>query len=453
MSGTPCRPGPAGWLRPTLFGLLFLLAVGRAGPQGDQKDRPLLQAWLETLQYGIDTEVIHTIQAIEEAGERSLDERMVPLLREASSRDLRVAILDYLGRVKHPGAEQEALGLLEESEDQSLTIALIRYLEAIGSKAALPRLGELVGRTEGGIARAAIRALGRAGGEAEEALLLKRFDDPDYPAELKAEIILALGDLGRPAAVERLAAVAENPDEEKIRRMYAADALGRIGDERAVPALKRLFGADDALLRVYAASALARFELEEVRGMLIQGLRDPNVRVRIESARGLADPRAAQAVEILKYKAERDPEPQVRAEAIRALGKIGSGEALEFLRKLMLEAERPLPSRQAALDSLLGGDLSPALEALGALIDREWENRQPRMLEYAGQKLSGLKDKRLEATFLRFLESQNYLLRVYGIRGLASIEARGQRGRLERVAREDPHPAVRRTAELILERL
>ncbi len=437
--------------------LLVLLVAppsgGRLAAQSAGGDRPLLESWQETLRYGIDTEVLAAIQAIEEAGERTLDGSIAALLAGYSSRDLRVAILEYFSRVEYRGAEETALRLLEETEDQALTVSLIRYLQTIRSTAVLPLLGPLVNRTEGGIARAAIQALGRIGGEEEVELLLKRFDDPEYPADHKADLILALGELRRPTAVDRLIRIAGSPDEDKTRRTYAADALGKIGDPRAVPVLKSLFAADDALLRAYAATALGQFDLEEARQLLIQGLRDPNVRVRIAAAKGLANPRAGEAVDTLKYKAARDPEPQMRTQAIQSLGAIGNGEALEFLKKALLDEKEPLPARSAVLDSLVGKDPGPVLDTLRALVDQQWESANPRLLEYASQKLSRLKEPRLRDLFLRFLESKNYLLRIHGIRGLATIEAREQRGRIEGLSRGDPHPAVRRTAELILNRL
>ena len=466
MKGTAFRIGALGAL---LAVAAFLLPAPGAGAQsaaapggggaaekggavpGPAAERPLLESWQETLRFGIDLEVLAALKAIEEAGERSLDRALTDLFTDSASRELRVAILDYFSRLEYAGAGEAALRLLDGTEDQNLTVALIHYLQATRAVAALPLLRERVGRTEGGIARAAVQALGRLGGEAEADLLLKHFDDPEYPADLKSDLILALGDLRQPAAVEPLVRIAGNPDEEKMRRMYAADALGRIGDPRAVPVLEELFCADDALLRAYAASALGKFDREEVRRLLVQGLRDSNVRVRISAAKSLGSLRAKEAVEILEYKVARDPEPQMRLQAIQALGEIGSGGALEFLEKLLLDEKEALPSRSAALESLIGNEPGRVLGPLRALVDQQWAGKNPRLLQYAAQKMSQMKEPRLRETFLRFLDSKDYLLRIYGIRGLAASGA-GERGRIEQLSRDDPHPAVRRTAELILSR-
>ena len=439
--------------------LLFVAGAGaqetgkeeKAGKAEKAAERPLLESWKETLRFGIDTEVLSALKAIEESGERSLDGSIRDLLAESTSRELRVAILDYFGRLEHKGAEETALRLLEETEDQSLTVALIRYLQAVRSADALPLLRERLDRPEGGIARSAIQALGRLGSREEADLLLKRFEDPEFPVDLKSDLILALGDLKQEAAVEPLMAIAGNPDEEKMQRMYAADALGRIGDPRAVPVLEELFSSDDALLRAYAASALGRFDRDEVRRLLVQGLRDSNVRVRISAAKSLGALRAKEAVDVLEYKAARDPEPQMRLQALQTLGEIGSPQALKYLEKVLLDENENLPSRSAALDSLVGKEPGRAIGPLKELVEQQWASKNPRLLQYAAQRMSQLKEARLRETYLRFLDSKDYLLRIYGIRGLDGSGA-GERGRIELLSRDDPHPAVRRAAELILSR-
>ena len=96
-------------------------------------------------------------------------------------------------------------------------------------------------------------------------------------------------------ATDALIAIAQSRDEDKVRRMYAADALGKIGDPRALPVLKAMYEEHDALVRLYAASALARFGLDSVFPILIQALRDENWKVREQSARSLARPSVLQA--------------------------------------------------------------------------------------------------------------------------------------------------------------
>jgi HEAT repeat protein len=449
------------WRRRLALCLLVMagvLAAGEGGGDGEGAERGVnekttVETWRDILRFGIDTEVLGVIKAVEESGERSLDTEIRAFLSGAQSRELRIAALEYLTRRSDPGAEGQALELLAAEEDAALANALIRYVREIRSARAAPLLEEMLDRPGGGVARAAIQALGKIGGEGEGRRLLARLENPDCPQELKPELILALGELRLAAAVQPLIGIAASRDSEKTWRMYACDSLGKIADERAIPTLETLFSEEDALLRAYAASALARFDMQKVLDRLVQGLRDSNVRVRLAAAKGLATAKAARAVEILEYKAANDPEWQVRVQAIQSLGEIGDAEAVSYICAVLLDEKASLLIRQTALDSLLAGHLGQALDPLRALFEREGESGQPKLLEYAAQKLSQLQDERLEAFFLRFLESKNYLLRIYGIRGLAGDGLRAHRDRLEAISRDDPHPSVRKTAGLMLGRL
>ena len=116
--------------------------------------------------------------------------------------------------------------------------------------------------------------------------------------------------------------------------MYACDSLGKIQDDRAIPVLKKAFSEKDALIRAYAAHALASFNLSSVIDVLIQGLKDSNWKVRFHCTTALANKDAIAAVDILKYKAKKDPVDKVRIEAIKTLGEIGTKACFDFIREL-----------------------------------------------------------------------------------------------------------------------
>jgi len=253
--------------------------------------------------------------------------------------------------------------------------------------------------------------------------------------------------------VEELIAVVSNPDEERVRRMYAAAALGEIGDARALPALRELFTAQDSLLRTYAAGALAGFALAEVEPALQDGLRDNNARVRQAAAKALARKDAHRSVDILVYKARHDPERAVRLEAIRSLGAIGGSKALSYLREAYQDRLLGNLYREEALAVLLQQDPGGSLQAVRAVVEEEWGRKDASVLEFTARRLAVLEQGGLGELFRRFLESPNLSVRLYGLRGIRLNHLGSLREKVRALAEQDPHPAVRREAQLALEAL
>jgi HEAT repeat protein len=112
-----------------------------------------------------------------------------------------------------------------------------------------------------------------------------------YTKEGRLHASCALRQIGpsAKAAVPRLIRVA-NDDEYWIVRAAATDALGHIGDRRALSALMHLIRTDcESRVREAAASALGRFAPEETKvvPILIEAL-DANERVRWQAADSLA---------------------------------------------------------------------------------------------------------------------------------------------------------------------
>jgi HEAT repeat protein len=310
-----------------------------------------------------------------------------------------------------------------------------------------------VDHRDAGIAEAAVTGLGAVGGEDAGRRLVERLEDPDYPAEQKPEIILALGKMKYAGAVDALIAIVGNRDEERIWRMYAAASLGEIGETRAIPHLRALFGESDSLIKAYAASALASFQMDEVEGLLRQGLRDSNVRVRIASAKALANPQARDSVDILVYKAKNDPERQVRLQAIEALGAIGSVPAIAYLRELYRDPIALPVYREAAFSALCEHGLQDNLDVFREVIEQEWASKDQKVVEFTARKLSTTEAPGLKWFYDRFLDSPNVFVRIYALRGIGRNGLRTLREKVEKVSTDDPYPAARQVALSVLEAL
>jgi HEAT repeat protein len=254
--------------------------------------------------------------------------------------------------------------------------------------------------------------------------------------------------------VKRLVEIVSNRSEDKVWRMYACEALGKIKDPEVIPVLKSVFSEKDPLLKAYAASALANFNMAEVIDILIQGLKDNYWKVRVASAKGLARPEGAKAVEILKYKAKKDPENVVRREAIRALGAIGTGEAFNALRELFEDEGQTTDIRETAFSTLVDYDLSySTIASIEKVIVMAKEKNNTKTLDFIARKLSSTKSGNLKSIYIIFLESSYFVLRIHGIRGVVTNRIYELRMRIEELSTNDPHTSVQREALSALDQM
>ncbi len=436
-----------------LFCLLFCISL-TAGEQDDK--RSFLDEWRDTIQYGIDREILEVISKLKSLKETALNKELKTLLARSVSSDIRKGILDFFSDVKYSEAEDIAVVILKnyDNEDPGLLRAVLFYLSEIASKKGKSTIIELVDYDNDSISIGAITALGKIGDLSEVDILLEKLDDVDFPESRKSQIIVALGELGSKKAVSKLIAIVENRTEDKVWRMYACEALGKIKDAAAIPVIKNVFAENDPLLKAYAAAALAYFNMSDVIDILIQGLKDNYWKVRVASAKGLARPEGAPAVDILKYKALKDPEHVVRREAIKALGAIGTGEAFNALRELFEDDGQSIDIRETAFSTLVEHDLSHStIVSIEKVIIMSNDKNNTKALDFIARKLSSTKSGGLKSIYIIFLESSYFVLRIHGIRGVVTNRIYDLKIRIEELSTDDPHSSVKKEALSALDQM
>jgi hypothetical protein len=110
--------------------------------------------------------------------------------------------------------------------------------------------------------------------------------------------------------------------------------------------------------------------------------------------------------------------------------------------------------REEALAALLEHDPGAAsLEAVRAVVEEEWNRKDAAVLSFTARRLSALKQAGLGELFRRFLEHPNLAIRLYGLRGIRLNRLEALRSEVRALAERDPHPSVRREAQLALDEL
>ena len=437
--------------------LVMFLAVGLPALAADESQ--IIERTRQTLLYGIDSQVLDVVQRISSSHDGRFTKELVTVLSGTRSVDLKKAIFGVFEDQGVKDGEGIARQFLGDSEHQTgdVMAAAIRYLSAIKAAELSPLLTPLFDSADNSVASEAIRACGKSGETACGAVLEAKLKSPDFPDARKSEVILALGDLKDAKAVDDLIAIAKNTDEDKIRRVYAADALGKIGDARALPVLKDMFAEPDALVRAYAASALTHFGTGDVFPMLLQGLRDDDWKVREQCAKGLTGKLSAsqvsEALPALEFKAHYDPVSQVRTAAIKAIGAAGSGGAEDTLAKLYQGSGNSLESREAALSALIEASQARAIDAAKAVIAAEGKSVDQKPMVITARAFSTVQGGGLKEIYVSLLNSPDPSVRAYAVRGIGGNGFSDLKDRLKDLSTKDPSPLVQREAEKALAKM
>lgn len=118
-------------------------------------------------------------------------------------------------------------------------------------------------------------------------------------------------------------------------RTYILQALGKIGDETALPVILDAARDTNSAIRRFAVSALADLGNSQAIDALIVSLDDPETDIRAAAATALGmlgDRKAEDGLIALLS----DEEISVKAQSVIALGHLGSDKALPLLNQMMV---------------------------------------------------------------------------------------------------------------------
>ena len=216
--------------------------------------------------------------------------------------------------------------LIEALKDEH---PVVRYcaamaLDALGDARAIEPLAGALNKENASVRRAAALGLARLGDSRGIELVIKTLGDTAY-AGSAAHALVALGD---PRGFEPLVAALREGDANL--GMCAADALGELKDPRAVGPLMETFRRSyPPGLHSSAANALAKLG-PAACAPLVSALKDWDWRVRISAAEALGKLGDKRAVQPL-LAALKDERSDVRAQAAMALGKLRDPQAFDAL--------------------------------------------------------------------------------------------------------------------------
>ncbi|WOD38460.1 M1 family metallopeptidase [Nodosilinea sp. E11] len=297
--------------------------------------------------------------------------------------------------------------------------------------------------------------------EREQALFFPLEKKPDFISFDVGNHFLKTVELEYPVA-ELKAQLKHDPD--PLSRIEAAIALAKKGNLEAVTALSEAL-IDEPFwgVRVEVAEQLASVKLDQAVEGLLNGLQDPEARVRRAVVESLGDIKTAESYKALKSIAEQgDPSYYVEAAAIRSLGKVGvadlNGKTKE--KKTLKLLESILKERQGWNETVRSGAIAAlsqfkSSKAALDLLFQYTEPGTPQALRLAAiRSLGSISKGQSKPNVERILDRLEtiasepfFLTQVSAVAGLSGIETGRAIGILQSLAEHTPDGRVRRRAQ------
>jgi ankyrin repeat protein/HEAT repeat protein len=325
---------------------------------------------------------------------RVLKERAMPTIGDAL-KQRRPAALTALGEL---GGEQ-ALALCGRAlSDPALDMRrnAVDAIGMIGGPGAPALLMQALSDTDGQVRVRAARALGRIGGAAALTALTAAY--AEAAPEVRDQIVLSFAEVGGSEAVDLIASAAENPQKppgiradalgreagdhalSKLRDLLvspgesapAADALGRLGDRRALGILMDGFSSTDPVVRLGIIKAAAQVGGSRTLPLLALGAKDADSLVLRGAVAALTQVGGSGAVDLLEP-LRGNWEVGVRRAAAVSLGAIGGPASVNILGLMLADSEKLV--RSDAVNALMAADLPQGVAPVGKLLgdpDLKW---------------------------------------------------------------------------------
>ncbi|MFA5779978.1 MAG: HEAT repeat domain-containing protein [Elusimicrobiota bacterium] len=268
------------------------------------------------------------------------------MLKSTEAVKRRIAV-DNIGRQRNQNDISVLINALSDT-DPGVKIAACDSLGLMRAQQATDKIISLLNDKDPQVRQSACVALGYIGDPKAQAGLIERVkNDPDNSVKMQA--ILILGNMRSSGAVDPLIPLLKekNPD----MRLMSAQALGKIGDVKAAPAIKDALSVsveeiknDASLKEPYRQGQYNRLISELVKslgdlkdksseGKIEELLKNDEKSVKLSAASSLGKLGNKSGISVAKELAN-DKDDMIRMQAVEALGNIGDTSAIPVLEKM-----------------------------------------------------------------------------------------------------------------------
>lgn len=288
----------------------------------------------DTLKFGLENELTELLDKLTTDEDVRFVDEAYTLFEETKSVAVREKTLAYFAKLEDPCLENYAVTILDDPyEQKSSTVnACFDYVKALKTKEAIPAVLTLLENEDEQYFNQALETIGEIGGPKEAKYLSDYLDREDLTVAQRQSLVRVLGKIKAVETYDKLTELAKDSDENSFVRMYAAESIGSMDNEDALPILMDLYEDKDPNIRTYVIKGLANFKgNKEAEQMLIQGTRDSYYKVRLEAIKAVADNGVGEAVPYLIYRAKNDPEKVVKEACYPAIATLDTQDGNAYL--------------------------------------------------------------------------------------------------------------------------
>ena len=256
-------------------------------------------------------------------------------LREDTDARVREAAAGALGEIDDNRAVPHLLDALKSERSTRVRVKIVEALREIDDPSAVGGVSAVLKDPSAEVRREAVEALGEFEDVAAIPALASMVRDDDV--QVRRNVAQALSQFEESATVDPLTAMTKDRDAEV--RANAIQGLARFESMNHVSLFVAALKDSSAHVREHAADALGSLdELKTAPRALIDALSDSNRDVRRNAASALANIGDEAAVPALK-KLVSDSDTETRREAVEALKEIGGAEAVTALMGLLKDPD------------------------------------------------------------------------------------------------------------------
>lgn len=339
-----------------------------------------------TLSFGTPSEINSVVDKIVEEDDPRYSDALYDLFQATASNDVRRKILGYFARQKDPCLSAYAVEILDDPYDTPLSLVqeCMNYVSEVKCKAAAPALIKLIDSDEEKYFTTALSALGKTGGAKESLYLAKFLERDDLETAQRQALMRTLGQMNAVETFDSIMKIAQDEDENSFVRMYAAEALGNMKKNEAIPVLIKLFETDDPNMREYCIKGLQNFpDSKKAKTTIVQAIRDDHVKVRVQAVKAVKEMQMKDAMDFLIYRAKNDSENSVKKECYPVIAEFDTQKGNEFLVKQITDKKVPDSAKLMAAEALLKRGNNSGTSEIAELAKEIVDDPARKSLKYA----------------------------------------------------------------------
>jgi len=371
-----------------------------------------------TIKYGVASEIVTLVNKLIDEDDPRYTEEMYDVFQVSRSDTVRQVIIKYFKKYEDPCLEDYAIEVVNDPYDlkNDLVKTVFEYIGAVKCKAAIPAVLTLIEGENENYFNDALVCIGEIGGPKEAVYLAEYLDRDDLTTVQRQSLMRVLGKMQAIETWDKLVEILEDGDENTFVRMYAAESIGLMKEEKSIEVLTKQFEANDPNLRQYVIKGLRNFQdKEEAENVILEAIRDDHYKVRLEAISAVKDNKIEESIPYLIYRAKNDSEKVVKDASYDAIASLGTKEGNDFLIGQITEKKTGDTVKAKAVEVLMKyGD---AGEAEIAALEKEvlTEDRR-KSLRYAIGKEFGKHDKEFLAEIcVDYLSSKDATTVGYGL--------------------------------------